>query len=264
MANPYYARSANFNAATTARGSEVKAEYDLIVAGFDDLDAAMTQLEADIANVAAGAEPGWGSSLDTRWYVEDTSASTSVYTGVLSPAPTGNNIQDGYSIEFLVNANNVGAATLHVDSLDESIPIVKVNGPAYQPLDADDMTTLDPVKLTFLAGNWVLRRSGGSGVEVGSFMPFGGSVVPDGYLECYGQSISRITYADLFAILGTTYGSVDANNFNLPDFRGRPLMGWDNIGGTPANVLLPLKYGKLAAGEPSGKAPPYATWLVKV
>ena len=265
MANPHYARSANFNSSTTARGSEVKSEYDLVVAGFDSVETDIAALEGSVSNLEAGAPPGWGAAIDTRWFVQDTSASSTTYTATLSPAPTGENIQDGYSIEFLANNAPTGASTLNVGSLDGAIPIIKVNGPAYAALDADDFGTLDPIKLTFIVDSWVMRQSGGSGVETGSFIPHGGSVVPSGYLECYGQAISRITYAELFAVTGITYGVGDGSTtFNLPDFRGRPLMGWDNIGGTAANVLLPLKYGKLAAGEPSGKAPAYGTWLIKV
>lgn len=262
MANDYYERNADFNSSTTARGSEVKSEFDLIVAGFDALDTAITQIEGNISNLEVGAEPGWGASIDTRWYVVDTSASAATYTATLSQDPSGENIQDGYSIDFLPNNANTGAATLNVGSLDGAIPIVKVNGAAYAELDADDMGTLDSVKLTFLAGSWVMRQSGGSGVETGSVVPFGGSIVPDGYVECYGQAISRITYADLFAVISTTYGVGNGvDTFNVPDFRGKTVTGYDNIGGTAANVLEPVKVGTLAGGDVT--PPVYATWIIK-
>lgn len=44
-----------------------------------------------------------------------------------------------------------------------------------------------------------------------------------GWLKCDGRSLSRITYAALFAIIGTAFGSIDGNSFNLPDCRGRVL-----------------------------------------
>ena len=43
------------------------------------------------------------------------------------------------------------------------------------------------------------------------------------YLEPLGQSISQTTYADLFAIFGTTYGS-GAGTFNLPNFSASKYM----------------------------------------
>lgn len=49
---------------------------------------------------------------------------------------------------------------------------------------------------------------------------------PTGWLQCYGQAISRTTYADLFTALGTAYGSGDGSTtFNVPDCRGRVLVG---------------------------------------
>ncbi len=47
------------------------------------------------------------------------------------------------------------------------------------------------------------------------------------WLLCDGTSLSRVTYADLFALLGTTYGNVDGNTFNLPDFRARSPIGYN-------------------------------------
>lgn len=42
-------------------------------------------------------------------------------------------------------------------------------------------------------------------------------VVPDGWLECNGQAVSRTTYSELFAKIGTTYGAGDGSTtFNLP------------------------------------------------
>lgn len=38
---------------------------------------------------------------------------------------------------------------------------------------------------------------------------------------CDGRSLSRTKYAALYEIIGTRFGSVDENSFNLPDLRGR-------------------------------------------
>ena len=55
---------------------------------------------------------------------------------------------------------------------------------------------------------------------------------------CYGQAVSRTTYADLFTAIGTTYGSGDGSTtFNVPDLRGRAVAGQDDMGGTSANRL---------------------------
>jgi microcystin-dependent protein len=73
---------------------------------------------------------------------------------------------------------------------------------------------------------------------VGIVLPFAGTSAPSGWLFCFGQSLSRTgIYADLFAVIGTTYGSVDASSFNLPDMRGRVPVGKDDMGGSSANRI---------------------------
>lgn len=49
------------------------------------------------------------------------------------------------------------------------------------------------------------------------------TVAPLGkFIQCNGAAVSRTTYATLFALIGTTYGSGDGSTtFNLPDLRGR-------------------------------------------
>jgi microcystin-dependent protein len=63
-------------------------------------------------------------------------------------------------------------------------------------------------------------------VPVSTILPFGGDSAPAGYLICQGSAVSRITYADLFAIVGTRFGQGDGSTtFNLPDLRGQFLRG---------------------------------------
>lgn len=50
--------------------------------------------------------------------------------------------------------------------------------------------------------------------------------IPEGYLLCNGQAVSRTTYASLFAAIGTTYGAGDGNTtFNVPNLNGRTAIG---------------------------------------
>ena len=72
----------------------------------------------------------------------------------------------------------------------------------------------------------------------GTVLPFAGSTSPSGWLLCYGQAVSRTTYANLFAVIGTTYGVGDGSTtFTLPDLRGRVAAGKDNMGGSAASRL---------------------------
>jgi hypothetical protein len=75
-----------------------------------------------------------------------------------------------------------------------------------------------------------------AGVPTGSVNAYAGSTAPAGWLLCYGQAVSRSTYADLFSAIATTYGAGDGSTtFNLPDLRGRSLFGKDDMGGSAAN-----------------------------
>jgi len=73
------------------------------------------------------------------------------------------------------------------------------------------------------AANWIALNapSGGGYVPVGTVLPYGGSSAPTGYLLCNGAAVSRATYASLFAIIGTTFGTGDGSTtFNLPNTQG--------------------------------------------
>ena len=63
----------------------------------------------------------------------------------------------------------------------------------------------------------------------GSIIMYGAATAPTGWLECDGSAVSRTTYADLFAVIGTTFGEGDGSTtFNLPDLRGEFVRGWDH------------------------------------
>ena len=77
----------------------------------------------------------------------------------------------------------------------------------------------------------------------GVVLPFAGAAAPVGWLLCYGQTVSRATYAALFAAIGTTYGAGDGSTtFALPDLRGRIAGGKDDMGGTGS---LAADHGRL-------------------
>ena len=73
--------------------------------------------------------------------------------------------------------------------------------------------------------------------EVGAIKPWAKATAPVGYVLCDGTAISRTTYADLFAIISTTYGAGDSSTtFNVPDLQGKTPQGYDgntyNLAGT--------------------------------
>jgi microcystin-dependent protein len=60
----------------------------------------------------------------------------------------------------------------------------------------------------------------------GTVLDFAGAVAPVGFLLCDGSAVSRSTYSDLFAAIGTVWGVGDgATTFNLPNLNGRTTIG---------------------------------------
>jgi len=60
--------------------------------------------------------------------------------------------------------------------------------------------------------------------------------------------LSRTTFATLFALIGTTYGSVDGSTFNLPDLLGITVRGADNtypLGSTGGSDSITLTSSQL-------------------
>jgi microcystin-dependent protein len=98
-------------------------------------------------------------------------------------------------------------------------------------------------------GSWLeLAQNNGPQVPIGSVIGWAlTSSVPTGWLECDGSSVSRTTYAELFAVIGTTYGAGDGSTtFTLPNFNGKHLRGTTqanllgtSIGSNTASVPVP-------------------------
>lgn len=69
----------------------------------------------------------------------------------------------------------------------------------------------------------------GDTLPIGAIIPYGNHTAPTGWLSCNGQAVSRTTYADLFAIIGSQFGEGDGSTtFNVPDInRYRVPIGYD-------------------------------------
>ena len=101
----------------------------------------------------------------------------------------------------------------------------------------------DTAELTKVSGGTLYADN-----PIGSILPYGGAVAPSGWFICQGQAISRTTYAELFAVIGTTFGSGNGSTtFNLPDLRNKAVMGAGTNGalGVSQSAQLPNITGKI-------------------
>lgn len=120
------------------------------------------------------------------------------------------------------------------------------NAAMVGPLKLADGTSSAPA-LTLASNTTVgiFKNAGGTmsmsgvlgSVPVGAITDFAGATAPSGWLLCFGQSILTTTYPDLFAVIGTTFGSVDGTHFNLPDYRSKVAAGKSDMGGSNNGLL---------------------------
>lgn len=86
------------------------------------------------------------------------------------------------------------------------------------------------------AANWKVFQSEHAEIslatyEIGLPQPTFSNTLYANEIWLEGQEVSRVTYADLFNIYGTTYGTGDGSStFNLPDCRNRVLWGSTSFG----------------------------------
>ena len=87
------------------------------------------------------------------------------------------------------------------------------------------MSNYEATKYDYTGAN----LTGIEGIPTATIVPWSSSSVPSGFLECNGANVSRSTYADLFGIIGTTYGAGDGSStFGLPDLQDNVTVGKSN------------------------------------
>jgi microcystin-dependent protein len=105
----------------------------------------------------------------------------------------------------------LGAVQIDVAGLDSRV----TQNEADIAQNASDIAAINPADNRFLSEIVALAAN---------------SAPSSKWLACDGSAVSRTTYAALFAIIGTNYGAGDTvTTFNLPDFRGKGMRGYDAV-----------------------------------
>ena len=118
-----------------------------------------------------------------------------------------------------------GAALTSLTSANLTGNLPAINGAALTSLTSANLTGALPA----IDGS---ALTGIVSAPTGSVIYSAANAAPTGFIKANGASISRTTYADLFAAIGTTYGAGDGSTtFLVPDLRGEFLRGWDDSRG---------------------------------
>lgn len=147
----------------------------------------------------------------------------------------------GQMIAFTPHATNTGSSgcTLNVDGLGAKA----IRSSPNVELPSGSLILGTPYVVTYNNSDSCFYLQGGAAnvysAPLGGGMLYFGSTAPNSaFAFPYGQAISRTTYATLFSLFGTGYGSGDGSTtFNVPDLRGRLPAGADNMGGSAASRL---------------------------
>lgn len=177
-------------------------------------------------NVAIGAAPGSNSRIDV------------VYLRINDPNATG---PAGQNAAYGVVAGTAAASPVAPSVPTSAIPIAQVLVAAGTAAITTAMIT-DRRRMARLKGR----------PPVGISYDFRGpeSVVPSDFLLENGQAVNRLTYFELFFIIGTLYGAGDGSTtFNVPDSRGKVNVALDNMGGSDAGILTAANTLGATGGE---------------
>jgi microcystin-dependent protein len=181
-------------------------------------------------------------NYDITNYAADT-GTTNAYAATYkqkTPVP-----QVGMIRSFLVANPNTGASTFALDG-GAPYPVYGMNN---TPLQGEEMNGRVWVEFS-ATSNWILINSSMGPLQIpnalysqqavtlgqaqalsppGQIIYMAASTPPTGFLVANGSAVSRTAYANLFATIGTYYGTGDgATTFNLPDLRGVVPRGWDD------------------------------------
>ena len=130
-------------------------------------------------------------------------------------------IVDGVKIASLLSVSNL------IKAIDFYFGITGLGGISQEATSAYDLAQSHDSTIFEHSGRIsALEAAGSGGAIIGEVRMWAASTAPSKWLLCDGAAISRTTYDDLFALVGTTYGTGDGTTtFNLPDFRGRAPIG---------------------------------------
>jgi len=141
--------------------------------------------------------------------------------------------QGGQQISFIVGGGltNTGGATVSPGG-SGGVAVLKDSMSGPTALTGGELVAGNAALLVYDAtrGAFHLVNQPPQVIPSGTIWMFGMSTAPQGWLVCDASAVSRATYANLFAAIGTTYGAGNGTTtFNLPPPGYFPRM-WNGSG----------------------------------
>ena len=188
---------------------------------FPTLNQNTTGTAAGLSVTLAVASGGTGVTSSTGTGANVLSTSPTLITPNLGTPASGNLANCVFPT---LNQNTTGNAAT-ATALSATLTAAKGGTGLTTAGAAGNVLTSDGVVWTSAA-----PPAAGAVVLTGSITAYGGASVPAGYLECDGSAINSSNYLALHLAISNLYGGAAYTgagglSFNLPDFRGRSLLG---------------------------------------
>lgn len=211
---------------TTQTGTAYKGNIDAAIAVLAEQAAQFAVAAQDAPNLTVAMRAG-------RLYLADrTIVSVAAQNSAALTAPATNPRNDIVYYDASTGAIGVAAGAEAASPADPTIPANKIPKARIRwtvgmaSITNSVIDDLSPAIFTSALG------------LTGEMRMYGGGAAPVGWLLCNGAAVSRATYASLFNVIGTTFGTGDGSTtFNLPDLSGRAPIGAGQGAGLTNRVL---------------------------
>ena len=137
------------------------------------------------------------------------------FTFVAGTKAKAGEVNDNFDVLYTqVNSNISELAQINIDIDNIGLNKADVNGNSTQRFSvADAVNNTDAVNKQYM-----LTHS----LPTGLILYLAVDNIPNGYLLCDGSTVSRSTYSNLYAVLGTKYGAGDGTTtFSIPNLIGK-------------------------------------------
>ena len=167
------------------------------------------------------------SAIQTDYVSKTTQNAQTIASSLQAPELTVGTSQGTLNMSI-----TAGVATI---ATNNGLDIISQTKFDTQPTTDDTTSWANATSATLVRKGQVadaVAAASAASMPTGTLIPFAGTTCPSGFIVANGGAVSRTTYANLFAVIGTTYGAGDGNStFNLPQQSVLPL-------GTTATVSV--------------------------
>lgn len=253
--NKFYVASSAHTSATANRPDQISAPWTELI----DLSS------ASIADGSVTAAKLASNAVTTAKILDGSVTTAKIVSGAVDAASlatdavTSTKIRDGNVTEAKLASNAVTQAKM----ADSSVGAAELVANAVTTAKMAREGTAGQVLTSNGAGSDPSYQdiAASSGMPAGAIIAVAMNTPPTGYLKCNGATVSRATYAALFAAIGTTFGNGDGSTtFGLPDLRGEWIRGWADdravdtsrvFGSTQAEMIGPHNHTASTSGTTS-------------